>query len=85
MDCSQLYIYSQEACYLLDSVFQMCEDRNIKVILCLDYVRRFKPAPEKWVPEFEFRKDYPYLKANGGPCEIEDDFLLKEDASKQWQ
>jgi len=79
------YSYNQEACALLDSVFMMCEDKDIKIILCLDYVRRFKPAAESWVPEFEFRKDYPYLKANGGPCETEDDFINKPEARQQWQ
>jgi hypothetical protein len=79
------YCYNQEACALLDSVFEMCEAKNIKIIFCLDYVRRFKPATENKAPEFEFRKDYPYLKANGGPCETEDDFLLKDEAKRQWQ
>jgi hypothetical protein len=79
------YNYNQEASFLLDSVFKMCEENNIHVILCLDYVRRFKKAKESWVPEFEFRKDYPYLKANGGTCKNENDFLLRDDAKRQWQ
>ncbi len=75
------YIYNEDAAALMDEVLQMCEQRGIAVKLCFEHVRRF----EKVRNMGNTRPDYPFMKANGGPCETLEEFMTKEEAKDQWK
>lgn len=76
----------------MDAVLEMCEQRGIAAVMCLDQVREFKgPRVHNFHPEHPYtnmvpyRADYPYMARNGGPCATENDFLTLPAARRQWK
>lgn len=79
LDAPGLGRYYSKTAERLDEIFELLEEKDIYVMLVLDYHGVFKSEVDIWASDAEWRTN-PYNAANGGPCEEPVDFFTDEEA-----
>lgn len=73
-DSTSLNHYRLDHAWQLDYVFQQAEQRNIRLLLCLEFHLMLQPVPDIWGAD-NYWQSNPYNSANGGPCVNQDAFF----------
>jgi hypothetical protein len=73
-DSNSLNHYRLDHAWQLDYVFQQAEQRNIRLLLCLEFHLMLQPVPDIWGPD-NYWQSNPYNITNGGPCVNQDAFF----------
>ncbi|MBN1694345.1 DUF5060 domain-containing protein [candidate division WOR-3 bacterium] len=81
LDAPGLGRYYMKTAERLDEVFILAEERDIYIMLTLDYHGVFKSEVDVWASNAEWRTN-PYNAKNGGPCEDPVDFFTNAEAKK---
>jgi hypothetical protein len=81
LDAPGLGRYYRKTAERLDEVLLCAEERDIYVMLTLDYHGVFKSEVDVWASDAEWRTN-PYNAKNGGPCESPVDFFTGTLAKK---
>ena len=71
--------YDQKQAWQLDYTMQLAADKGLFVMLCLDYHGIFNVKPDMWGANNWWPK-HAYNKANGGPCEKQNEFFTHPEA-----
>jgi hypothetical protein len=81
LDAPGLGRYYMKTAERLDEVFLLAEERDLYMMLTLDYQGVFKSEINVWASNAEWRTN-PYNAKNGGPCESPVDFFTNAEAKK---
>ena len=76
--------YRLDNAWQLDRVLAEAERRGVFVMLCLDYHGIFEVKPDFWGGN-NFWTRHPYNAANGGPCQVQNDFFTNAEARKLYE
>jgi len=84
LDAPGLGRYYRKTAERLDEVLLLAEERDIYMMLTLDYHGVFKSEVDVWASNAEWRTN-PYNAKNGGPCESPVDFFTNAEAKKTYK
>jgi len=83
-DSNSLLHYRLDHAWQLDYVFQLAEQRGIRLLLCLDYHGMFEVTPDYWGGN-NYWPSNPYNVTNGGPCLNQNAFFTNATAKAIYQ
>ncbi|MEJ2542721.1 MAG: DUF5060 domain-containing protein [Calditrichaceae bacterium] len=84
LDAPGLGRYYEKSAKRFDELLKLAEERNIYIMLAIDYHGIFKSYIDSWASNAEWRTN-PYNKANGGPCETPADFFTNPEAKQYYK
>lgn len=73
--------YDPEVAARLDEIFALAEENDFYIMLVLGYHGEFNAEKDYWGANDEWNNS-PYNVANGGPCEVQEDFFVEEEAKE---
>ena len=76
--------YNLQRAWKLDYILNLAGQSGIYTMLCLDYHGVFNVEPDMWGGNNWWPK-HPYNKANGGPCETQNDWFTNAQAEKLYR
>jgi hypothetical protein len=76
--------YRLDRAWQLDQVFQLAEERDLRLLLCLDYHGMFETQPDSWGGNNYWTR-HPYNATNGGPCANPREFFTSAEAKRLFQ
>jgi hypothetical protein len=83
-DSNSLNHYRLDHAWQLDYVLQQAEQRNIRLLLCLEFHLMLQPVPDIWGAD-NYWQSNPYNITNGGPCVNQDAFFTNSVARTIFQ